>query len=231
MPSYTITIAPNDDSGTTTTLIVDTSGTEVRITDVHLHADAGLVGGRMPSVDVGLLLQAVNPTADAAKPIEAERTNHRAAAFEAPGPVREVEAHPTPVDASVQDTSAAAPTKRRRAAKPAPAPAQRARARRSATPAASATPTAETAVPAKAKTPAGRKKVAKSVPARKTAAAAASAGKGRVYRRTPDDLAAVYKQAGSATAIAEHYGVPRHTAQGWIQRMRKNSTTTAPAAD
>jgi transposase len=36
----------------------------------------------------------------------------------------------------------------------------------------------------------------------------------------PDDLAAVYKRVGGATAIAEHYGVPRHTVQGWLRRLR-----------
>ena len=62
MDSYTITIAPNDDSGNSTTLIVDTSGEQVRITDVHLHATRGLVGGQMPTVDFGLLLRAVATT-------------------------------------------------------------------------------------------------------------------------------------------------------------------------
>ena len=59
MDSYTITIAPNDDSGATTTLIVDTSAGDIRITDVHLRAPGGLTGGTMPTVDFGLLLQAV----------------------------------------------------------------------------------------------------------------------------------------------------------------------------
>jgi transposase-like protein len=36
----------------------------------------------------------------------------------------------------------------------------------------------------------------------------------------PDDLAQVYAEIGSVTALARHYDVPRHTAQGWVGRMR-----------
>jgi hypothetical protein len=43
---------------------------------------------------------------------------------------------------------------------------------------------------------------------------------GRVYRRMPDDLADVYAQTNSVTAVARHYDVPRHTAQGWMNRLR-----------
>jgi hypothetical protein len=52
-------------------------------------------------------------------------------------------------------------------------------------------------------------------------ASAESAAAGRAYRRTPDDLVETYGQAGSITAVADHYGVPRHTAQGWIGRLRR----------
>jgi hypothetical protein len=37
----------------------------------------------------------------------------------------------------------------------------------------------------------------------------------------PDDFAAVYAQAGTTAAIADHYGVPRYTAQGWVGRHKK----------
>jgi hypothetical protein len=47
-----------------------------------------------------------------------------------------------------------------------------------------------------------------------------SASTGRVYRRMPDDLADVYAQTQSVTAVARHYDVPRHTAQGWMNRLR-----------
>jgi hypothetical protein len=44
---------------------------------------------------------------------------------------------------------------------------------------------------------------------------------GRSYRRSPDDLAAVLAQAGTAAAVADHYGVPGHTAQNWIRTLRR----------
>jgi hypothetical protein len=68
--SYTITIAPNDDSGNSTTIVVDTSGDQVSITDVHLHAGGGLAGGQLPTVDFGLLLRAIT-TPTTPQPIEA----------------------------------------------------------------------------------------------------------------------------------------------------------------
>jgi hypothetical protein len=65
---------------------------------------------------------------------------------------------------------------------------------------------------------------AKGVAARRRARAgraeAATPSTGRVYRRMPDDLADVYAQTRSVTAVARHYDVPRHTAQGWMNRLR-----------
>jgi hypothetical protein len=50
----------------------------------------------------------------------------------------------------------------------------------------------------------------------------AEARSGRAYRRMPDQdqVVAAYQQAGSVTAVAEHFGVPRHTATGWLRRLR-----------
>jgi hypothetical protein len=59
--SYTVTITPDDSSGTTTTLRLDVAGGQVRLTDLHLHAGTGLSTGQLPAIDFGLLLQAVNP--------------------------------------------------------------------------------------------------------------------------------------------------------------------------
>jgi hypothetical protein len=44
----------------------------------------------------------------------------------------------------------------------------------------------------------------------------------RAYRRMPpaDDVLAAYRRAGTLTGLAEHYGVPRHTIQGWARRLR-----------
>ena len=45
----------------------------------------------------------------------------------------------------------------------------------------------------------------------------------RAYRRMPpaDDVLAAYRQAGTLTGLAEHFGVPRHTVQGWARRLRR----------
>ncbi len=45
----------------------------------------------------------------------------------------------------------------------------------------------------------------------------------RAYRKMPDtsELRDSYQRLGTVTAVARHYGVPRHTAQGWIGRLRK----------
>jgi hypothetical protein len=69
---------------------------------------------------------------------------------------------------------------------------------------------------AKRTAPAARRAAAK-------AAKAAKAGEGdiRAYRRMPDDVVNTYAQLHSITALAAHYGVPRHTAQGWMNRLRK----------
>lgn len=47
----------------------------------------------------------------------------------------------------------------------------------------------------------------------------------RAYRRMPEDLAQTYQELNSITALAAHYGVPRHTAQGWMNRLRKQGMT------
>lgn len=43
----------------------------------------------------------------------------------------------------------------------------------------------------------------------------------RAYRRTPPDFVEVFQRVGGATAAAKHYGVPRHTANGWVRRLRE----------
>jgi hypothetical protein len=248
MDSYTITIAPNDDSGSTTRLVVDSSGGQVRITDVHLHAADGLSSGHIPSVDFGLLLLAV--TGGGHSPDTAGSAPAAVAAVGATGPaVGEIESsapNAEEPDATPAPVSAAA--RRRRAAKAAPprassAPAGRSGRGRTATPPDSAAPTlapstgatsAKRAAPrqAPAATAPVRKAPARKVPAKKATpvkAAAAAKGasgqpaaesSGRVYRRAPDDLAAVFERMGTVAAVADHYQVPRYTAQGWIGRLR-----------
>jgi transposase-like protein len=35
------------------------------------------------------------------------------------------------------------------------------------------------------------------------------------------EVLSAYEQAGTITALAEHYGVPRHTVTGWARRLRR----------
>ena len=236
MDSYTITITPNDDSGNQTTLTVDTSTGQARITNVHLHAPDGLTGAQMPSVDVGLLLQAVtrpthSPTAITATPTAAPPTTPEPApAHAGTGPVgadvppATVTTTATPPPANNDTTPPAPPA--------APTPAvKRANPRR---PAATRTAQAH-AAESQTTTPSGTrrsrnqpasKKAAPKKVAHKQATAVTTAGADRVYRKTPDDFAAVYRQASTAAAIADHYGVPRHTAHGWINRLKKQDAAT-----
>jgi hypothetical protein len=62
-----------------------------------------------------------------------------------------------------------------------------------------------------------------------TPAAGSSDNGGRPYRRKPADLATVLETTQSATQVARHYGVPRHTAQGWIKSYRQQASAPAPA--
>lgn len=45
---------------------------------------------------------------------------------------------------------------------------------------------------------------------------------GRAYRRMPDqdEVVAAWRESGSASQVAQHFGVPRHTATGWLRRLR-----------
>ena len=35
-----------------------------------------------------------------------------------------------------------------------------------------------------------------------------------------DEVLAAYREVGGTTALARHFGVPRHTATGWLRRLR-----------
>jgi hypothetical protein len=96
-----------------------------------------------------------------------------------------------------------------------------------AAPAAAPAPAASTA---RTRQPRGRRaRKAAEAPAkatrgrRRAAAAVAEAPKaGRAYRRMPaqDEVVAAWNESNSASALAAHFDVPRHTAQGWLRRLR-----------
>ena len=219
MDSYTITITPNDDSGNSTTLTVDTAAGQARITSVHMHAPDGLTGGQMPSVDVGLLLQAVTGPTLTPAAITATST-----------PVAEATPPLAPADADEPATTAPTATPQSATGDStlqpsAPAPAKRTSRRPTVKTRAAEQETVPSSGTRRGRNQPTPKKTAPGKTARKqspaaTAPAAAASGE-RVYRRMPDDFAAVYRQAGTTAAIAEHYGVPRYTAQGWVGRHKK----------
>jgi hypothetical protein len=92
--------------------------------------------------------------------------------------------------------------------------------------AAPATP-AITAAPARGRRP--RKAVAeapkKAARGRRRGAAReeAPAKAGRAYRRMPaqEEVLAAWNETRSATQVANHFDVPRHTATGWLRRLRQ----------
>jgi hypothetical protein len=219
MDSYTITIAPNDDSGNSTTLVVDTSGDQVLITDVHLHAAAGLAGGTMPTVDFGLLLRAVG-TAPAGQPSIDTAPADLPTPAETAAPSADV-AEPAAGDLEEPAPVPAPRRPRAKRAKAVPPVAEPKRSRRRRTPDEAPETTGAARRGRTAGTP------AKSAPRKKAAAAKAAAqtAGGRAYRRMPEDFRAVYDQTSSPAALAEHYGVPRHTAQGWIRRVKAENAS------
>jgi hypothetical protein len=54
------------------------------------------------------------------------------------------------------------------------------------------------------------------------AAAGQPAAGRRAYRRMPEarEILDAYHAAGGTTALARHFDVPRHTASGWLRRLR-----------
>ena len=93
---------------------------------------------------------------------------------------------------------------------------------------------AEPAQPAPARSRAGRRAAASAAAGRRgrkatkaakpAKPAAADADSDRVYRRRPpaEDVLRAYEQVGTISGLAEFYGVPRHTVQGWARRMRRD---------
>jgi hypothetical protein len=221
--TYSITITADDDSATTTRLRLDTSGGQVILTDLHLHDGKGLSAGQLPGIDYGLLLRAITTTT--------------------PTPVSSPTPHvdsrdTTPAPTAVTAVTAKAPA-RRRPRSTAPATATNAkRGGRGSAAAAAPQPAAggrrragtgnKTAAAANKSVPAARKTTTRATAGKANGATsgAASGGTGRAYRRMPDDFAAVYQQAGSAGTVAEYYQVPRHTANGWIRRLREQGLIT-----
>jgi transposase len=43
----------------------------------------------------------------------------------------------------------------------------------------------------------------------------------------PGEVLTAYREVGGTTALARHYGVPRHTATGWLRRLRSQGLLEA----
>ncbi|MFG2058540.1 hypothetical protein ACGFI9_31400 [Micromonospora sp. NPDC048930] len=225
--SYTITIAANDPSRATTTLTVELTGPTARITELVVRAGEGdgLTAGQIPAVDLDLLLKAVTPavsgqqaiTASPATPADdAPTTDDTSVDGEEPAADTEA-AQPVAATTSTPDEPTTDPMQSVATEVAVPKQASRAKA-----PAAGTTRAGgrKTAAGAKART-AGRKAT------KQTAKGEAAKTEGRVYRRSPSDLESVYQQAGSVAAVADHYNVPKHTAQGWIRTLRRRQASPA----
>jgi hypothetical protein len=205
---YTITITPNDEeAGACTTIRVDTTSGGARITELTVRAAEGgtIYPQQIPALNLDQLIAALVPPATAAIPaVPAQRVPEVAApeiaaAFAAPV-VAARDASSAPADLAERTVESAQPV------------APPARASRS-----SRAKKAGRTAPAK-KAPA-RTRVTK---AERSGTTAQSASGRRAYRRMPepDALLAAYREVGGTTALARHYGVPRHTATGWLRRLR-----------
>ncbi len=200
MSYYTITISPDDNRRASTTLRVDFSESDPRVTELVVRAgsDAGLSAPAMPAVDMDLLLRAISPASrSTVKPAAKSAVKATPAAQPVNGGPSVAAESTTGANAGgdAKPSTGAGSGGRRRIAKAS-----------------------------------GRSRAAKSTKAAKAAEAepaGRTVGRGRrgsastrAYRRAPADLAEVYQRLGGVTALAGHYDVPRHTAQSWVRRLR-----------
>jgi outer membrane biosynthesis protein TonB len=227
--SFTITIAPDDQTQATTTLRVEVTGAAARITELLVRAGDGdgISAGHFPTVDLEQLVRAIVPATTPA----AVLTETAPPAVE---PVAEAETPPAPTAA----TPPAPQVTTQPDVEPAETPqasvkaAQTSRATKTRSRRTVATPTKATASADTPSEPAGTSRrvptarAAKPATTKKAAAVKSSDG-GRTYRRAPEDLEQVFRQAGTAAAIADHYGVPKHTAHNWVRKLRSRDTVTA----
>jgi hypothetical protein len=208
---YTITITSNDEAGAQTTIRVDTASGSARITELTVRAAEGgaIFPQQLPAINLDQLIAALVPsvptaitaTTGSSEQVPAEQP----ATGQVPAEQSATEQAPALAEVSVADVS-------EESAETPEAPASSTRVGRSSRP-----KKAARTAPAK-KAPARSRQTK----AEKTAVAAQSANGRRAYRRMPEssELLAAYREVGGTTALARHYGVPRHTATGWLRRLR-----------
>ncbi|WP_290856842.1 hypothetical protein [Hamadaea sp.] len=205
MTAYTVTITPDDPGMAVTTIRLDITDSAAAISELRLTpgAGGGLAAGGLPVLDLNNLVAAVVasvvPASRAPKPAAATTPTPAAAG------VSTEDAAPAPLALSRKAAGKRAAAKKPAAKK---TTAQKTTAKKTSAKAAEAKST-----PAKAARPAKAAKKTTSAPAERAS---------RTYRRVPDDFEQVLRQAGdSANIVADHYGVPRHTAYSWIRSARK----------
>jgi len=210
MTSYTVTIAPDDPELATTTIRLDVTDATASIHELRLvpGASGGLLPGGLPVLDlnhlVAAVVAAVVPGSESAtaQPLSANAPEAATIALQGTRGRGGARARTT------ENTTAVTTQPRKKAAGKT-----------------TETKPAKAAKPVKAAKP--PKKVTAAKPEKKAAAAPTKPGGGRTYRRIPDDFDQVQRQAGqSASVIADHYGVPRHTAYSWIRSARRRDAAT-----
>ena len=77
--------------------------------------------------------------------------------------------------------------------------------------------------------PAVSRTTTRTQPSSQTALRRTRAKTDRAYRRMPDpaEVKATYLASRTITGVAEHFGVPVHTAQGWVSRLRRKGVIPA----
>jgi hypothetical protein len=222
--SYTITITPDDTTNASATLRVNLGANGARIMELTVRAGDGdgFSPEELPGFELSRLIGAITPAP--ARPV----LDAAGAALPASGaPALDVvyaRAAEVPADAGrparkrLRRAKTAATAKTAGTAKTATTGKTAATAKTAGT--GKTARTARAVGKAAGGRPAARKAPAKKVAARK-AATTVPQREARAYRRMPDDIIEVFHQAGGATALARHYGVPRHTAQGWLRRLRQ----------
>lgn len=216
MSRYVITIT-DDDSTTAaaaaTTVRIDTSSGQTRVTELTVRAadSGGLAPGDLPPVDLDLLVRALAapgpalpPAADTHAPAPIETTSPPAAEHTVDA---EQETTTSPDPQTDQE-----PTANSGRRSPGRKTASRARAGRGGTAAKATTST---------------KRSTGKTAGHSTTGTQRSRDTSRPYRRMPDatEVIAAYQQVGTVSGLAEHYDVPRHTANSWVRTLRRQGHT------
>jgi hypothetical protein len=237
MTGYTITIAPDtEEAGSQTTIRVDTASGQPRITELTVRAanGLGLGPGQLPAIDLGALVAALAPPGTAAITAEAyPSASHPAASSAGAGRGAAAETEAASAATTRRARRAEGSTGRRAPAKRTPARGAAKAAKAAAATAAEETGAAETTTATARGRGTARKasarKAAKSSTGRRPSGATNGSGAAesrtgsRAYRRMPEpsEVLDAYRQASTVNAVAEHFGVPRHTVTGWLRRLRR----------